>query len=232
MPVIQFRELCYRISNVVMEADYILQQKRLSADSLGSLLSLIQTGISLNEKIQAWDHQTHGVYAYKKIDVAQLWPANSPFASAGPTVAHVYNTISIGALWNGYRTTRIYLLRCLIRSAWRLAREAGDSSEEAMVHRESITRMRRQIQSLADDLCACVPYMLGEIDQEGVVAQNLPNYSSKAVGGVFLLWPLGSLLPLDFLPREQVVWVQERLLYIHNALGIQQAMAIVRIVKP
>lgn len=232
MPVIQYRELCYRISNVVMEADSILRQKRFGADSIGSLMKAIQAGISLNEKMQAWDHQAYGVYAYKKIDVAQVWPASSPFASTGPIVAHIYNTISIGSLWNAYRTTRIYLLRCLIPSAWRLAKEAGLASEEAMVHCDSITRMKHQIQRLADDICASVPYILGEIDQEGNVARIFPNNNNKAIGGLFLLWPLGSLLPLDSLPREQIAWIRERLAYIYNALGIQQAMTIVRVVKP
>lgn len=67
--------------------------------------------------------------------------------------------------------------------------------------------------------------MLGEIDQEA----NLRNVGqSKAVGGLFLLWPLGTLLFLEYLPPEQIAWVKKRLIYIRNALGIQQAMSIVR----
>ena len=228
LPVIQMRELIYGISNIAMKADPIIHHERLRIKSLGSLLSLIQAGLSLNEKLQAWEDQAHGVYTYQTIEVAKLWPAGSPLVSKGPTIAHIYNSISVGSLWNSYRIIRIYLLRCLISGASRLAREACHAAEAA-AHRESTVPMRNQIQRLANGICASVPFMLGEVDQEGF-SRNARH--TKAVGGLFLLWPLGSLLPLKSLPHEQVAWVQECLAHIHATFGIRMATTIVRIVKP
>ena len=156
--------------------------------------------------------------------MAQVWPANTPLAMEGASVAHVYTSLSIGAMWNFYRTTRILLLRCLIRCS---VAEDG-CGLAATTKYELVKPIVAQIQGLADDVFASVPFMLGQIDQEA----NLRDVGqSKAIGGLFLLWPLGTLLFLEHIPPERIEWVKNRLIYIRNALGIQQGMSIVQLAE-
>lgn len=209
---------------IATETDKILQQDCLNVESIKSLSSLFQSGSLLNNGLQTWEDQTFELYGYQSFDVAQFLPTGTPLATEGATITHVYTSLSIGAMWNFYRTTRIFLLRCLIRCL-----AGGEEHDLATtMSRESITPIVAQIQVLADNVCASVSYMLGEIDQE---AKLRDIGQSKAVGGLFLLWPLGTLLFLEYLPPEQIAWVKKRLIYIRNVLGIQQAMSIVRFVE-
>ena len=134
---------------------------------------------------------------------------------------HTYDSLSIGSLWNAYRTDRIYLLQHLIQGASHLVKAetyATRTSIPQLVH-----RLTAQRKALADDICASVSYMLGEIDQQA----NLRDpRQSKAIGGLLLLWPLGSLLYLNFLPTEQNAWIKERLAFIRDVHGIQQVKVV------
>ena len=48
-----------------------------------------------------------------------------------------------------------------------------------------------KVQSLVADICASVPYLLGELDQEGKLQHP---QRIKAIGGFYLLFPLRAML--------------------------------------
>lgn len=73
---------------------------------------------------------------------------------------------------------------------------------------------------LYDGICASVPYLLGEIDQQGRLQQSRHG---KAVGGYFLLWPLRLLLFRGPTDEAQRAWIKKQLTYIRANMGIQQA---------
>lgn len=207
------RAVCYTIK----EIHDILEQTCFDLKSLEFLQSLISSTTVLHERLQTWEAQASRLHPYHHVDSARLWPPGSPSATGPPISFHVYSSVSVAHVWNIHRTSRIYLLRGLIRSLTRQALERGqilDSTGNAGIE----AQLKRETQRLANDVCSSVPYMLGEIDQEDHL---LHNQHSKAVGGLFLLWPLGSLLPLGFLPQERITWIRERLDYIRDGLGIQ-----------
>ena len=78
-----------------------------------------------------------------------------------------------------------------------------------------------KIQSLVSDICASVPYLLGELDQEGRLQH--PQHI-KAIGGFYLLFPLRAMLFIEKVDPDQKAWIRKRLAYIKNALGIQGAL--------
>ena len=215
--VIQMRSLIYAVCHATKEMHNIIQRVRLDDDSLHSLSRLIRSSTLLDENMKTWEEQTYKTHQYHHVNAAQLWPPESPLAVGAPTTIHVYSSVSVASMWNLYRTTRLYLLKSISRSSSRLAHEQGQDAYSPG-HKESEATLQSQMQRLSNDVCASIPYMLGEVDEEKHVQQNRHN---KAAGGMFLLWPLGSLLPLGVLPPEQVAWVGERLDYIRNGLGIQ-----------
>ena len=127
LSVIQLRDLVYGVCHVTKEMDSIIQHKRLDSDSLESLSSLAQSCMSLDERLQAWEDQAFRIYRYHSFDTAQLWPPGTSLAIGGPSSIHVYSSISIASMWNTYRTTRIYLIRRLIRSLSRRSHDQGQT---------------------------------------------------------------------------------------------------------
>ena len=201
------------------KTDELLRQQSLGSDSVERLLGLVQDGTLLNERLQAWEDRASAKYTYQTIDASQCWPNDSYMAITGANIIHIYDSVSVGNLWNCYRTTRLYLIRLVLRAVFRLATDEVHAPEITTDHGITV-QLVSQRRVLADDICASVPYMLGEVDQQAHL-QNARQ--SKAVGGLFLLWPLGTLLFMDFLPSERSAWIKERLTYIRDGLGIQQA---------
>lgn len=220
LAVIHMRTLVYGTCHATKEMHTLTERERLGDDDLTSLADLIQSSTQLDKSLVAWEHQTSVTHPYHNVDSARLWPSQKQVPAGAPKTIHVYSSISIAAMWNLYRTTRLYLLKSLRRAGLRLMLEQGQTSiPEA--HAKLEAELTGNLQRLSNDVCGSIPYMLGEVDQEDHLKHNQHN---RAVGGMFLLWPLGSLLPLGVLPPEQIAWIQERLVYIRNGLGIQHGV--------
>ena len=84
----------------------------------------------------------------------------------------------------------------------------------------------QDIPDLINGIFASVPYMLGDVDQNGNLCYP---HQRKAAGALMLLWPLRLLLHLDVVDSKQRDWIKERLEYIRNALGIHDTQE--RVVK-
>ena len=220
LAVIHMRTLVYAVCHATKEMHTLTERKRFTDDDVTSLADQTQSGMQLDESLVAWENQTSMTHPYHNVDSARLWPSRNQLAAGAPAAIHVYSSISIAAMWNLYRTTRLYLLKSLNRSSARLALEQGQTSDSAS-HAKVEAELTSNMQRLSNDVCGSIPYMLGEVDQEEHLKHNQHN---RAVGGMFLLWPLGSLLPLGVLPPQQVAWIQERLVYIRHGLGIQHGV--------
>ena len=223
--VIRLRLLNYRICQMSTKANKTLALPSLDPESAELLSGLIQSGGTMNDEFQTWEAEAYKLYQYHTFNMTEFWQNDIPRGTQGAAKLYTYNALSVACLWNNYRTSRNYLLRLLIRISARLSSEES-SFPMSKPTEDSTIELRNQSLALADDVCASVPYVLGEVDEDA----NLQDpRRSKAVGGLFLLWPLGSLLHLDYLPPEQITWIKERVAYIRDALGIHQARAILNL---
>jgi len=224
-PIIQMRELRYATCQMAISVKQVFERKDLDTDSINTLSSLSVSGDLLNDRWKTWEHETFKLYKYQTLDTTQCWPPGTFLAPKEASTIHIYGSLTIGSVWNGYRTTRLYLLQHLIHIASYL-NDVNSAATEPSTNRASIARFVSESQVLADDMCASVPYMLGEVDQQAMLRSAR---QAKAVGGLFMLWPLGSLLHLHFLPPDKVDWIKSRVAYIRDALGIQQAGNVIKL---
>ena len=94
--------------------------------------------------------------------------------------------------------------------------------------------MKKLSETIANQICACVPFHLYENAEEhfqaGVVSFITSlTPSSQSVNGYFLMWPLFVVSIHSLLPQTQRRWAQERLKWINTYMGIGQARALAQV---
>lgn len=114
---------------------------------------------------------------------------------------------------------RILLLQSILSC---LSREEGNQPWDPPLLEVSGTSVPipEELQKLVNNIFASVPYLLDEFDQDGSLKSP---QQKKAVGALFLLWPLRLLLFCGPIDSAQRAWITERLMFIRNVFGIHKA---------
>ena len=210
--------ICCDTCNFLVDVEILIQQVSLSAQTEAEFSNTILSGLRLEQRLETWSDQATGNFRYRS---TILHGSLSP-KSAGAQVAHpiyLYSSFTMAQLWMVYRVARIILLHCLMRYVAKRA-ECGTHGPSCEETNRLEQRATATIRDLVDDICASVPYMLGDVDQDGTLQHS---HQGKAIGGFFLLWPLRTALWVGIASPEQRTWIMRRLDYIKNVLGIQMA---------
>jgi len=135
-----------------------------------------------------------------------------------PQTVYTFNNIRAATGWNVVWCGRIYLLQSMLE--YRNGLTAQESQESALPSKSEISH---NLQDTVDNVCATVPFLLGEVDSHGALnTESRP----RALGGYYLVWPLhvaGSVRCLSF---AQEAWIANRLMHIGNVFGIKQAFVL------
>ena len=215
----QLGALVCETCHLLARADNIPSKSMTTSEVPDSLLATISKGAVLDQKLEAWADDLPGPYRYKSFHTPDYSLENTlglhPMSSF-----HLYSNIFIASSWNLNRITRMILLTNVGR--W-ISALAKDSARETTSTEDNDCNLqtRDKIQSLVGDICASVPYLLGELDHEGKLQH--PQHT-KAIGGLYLLFPLRAMLFIESIDPVQKAWIRKRLAYIKNALGIQGAL--------
>ena len=137
------------------------------------------------------------------------------------TPIHLYSSPSMAYLWNQYRCIRIMLFKCVRRLLSRQSTSIPYDPQTTSSINKDIPAAR-ELPDLINGIIASVPYLLGEVDSDGSL--KMPQ-QRRAVGALFILWPLKLLLISNLANSMQRIWISERLAYIRNVFGIQAATA-------
>ena len=220
LPLRQHGDLVCELCRTLSRADQILGKTTLDANSLSILSEVIDSLCLIDGRLKAWCNQASGDYRYTSLELPTSSPGTKTFFESRLNVPiHVYSSSTMAAMWNLHRGARILLLHglknCLSRRK-QYGAAKPDSSELVDIDKKTIG----SIESLFNDICASVPYLLGEVDQKGNL--QMPR-QCKAVGGYYLLWPLCLALFLDSIDSVQREWVKRRLTYIYHVLGVREA---------
>lgn len=215
----QLGALVCETCHLLARADDILSKSMTTLEVPDSLLETISKGAALDQKLEAWADDLPGSYRYKSFHVLDCSLENTLRLHPMPSF-HLYSDISMAASWNLNRITRMILLTNVGRWISALAKDNAQelTSTEINDYRLQLTD---KIQSLVSEICASVPYLLGELDQEGKLQH--PQHT-KAIGGLYLLFPLRTMLFIGSIDPVQRAWIRKRLAYIKNTLGIQRAL--------
>ena len=135
-----------------------------------------------------------------------------------PKAIYACNGIEPVFGWHAMWCCRIHLLHAMLEYRSTLSEIDLVGSPLA-----SVTRINHELQTMVDNICNTVPFMLGEIDQTGALR---PPGKGQAIGAYFLLFSLDVASYVTILPRSQQKWIEDRLSHIGHVFGIQQAFAI------
>ncbi len=199
--------------DILATADEALYESNPDTGSASALPKIILRARSLGTRLKEWSSGVSGRYKYRKLEPLGSLVSNTPIYSQTKSATLLYSSPSMAVLWNIHRITRIYLLHYLVRCTSRKFDLGAPIPLSPQIIGPELSAAN-EISGLIDDTCASVPYLLGEISQEGNLQRSSPN---KAVGGFFLLWPLPDVLFLGRadqtkdMDRETIELHQKRL---------------------
>ncbi|KAI0448827.1 hypothetical protein F5B21DRAFT_518647 [Xylaria acuta] len=133
-----------------------------------------------------------------------------------PYKYHLFKHVSHGAMWIGFWCTLIYALQTLIH-AFSLPDVQQPFSQECHQSWDLSKRLRDAI----NEICACVPYMMAEVDQLGL---PMVGKEGKALGSFFLLRGLYVAICVEELTTLQSHYILKALLRIAHVRGIKLAL--------
>lgn len=193
-----------------------------------ALISTTTRGIFLSEIIQSTDH-VFSTYVRLLNWRAALRPGSLYQSCQIPAQIdrgrsqgvfsekyHTFKNITHGALWVGFWCTLIHALQTLVQV----------SSHPMMQHIFSqdwhhIWDFGKQLRDAIDEMCACVPYMMADVDQLG-----LPTIGKdgKALGAFFLARGLYVASCVKEVTSAQRGYIMGALLRIAHVKGIKLAL--------
>ena len=215
----QLGTLVCETCHLLARADNILSKSMTASEVPESLLETISKGAVLDDKLEAWAEDIPGSYRYDSFHIPDYSLENTLGLYPMPSF-HLYTNIFIASSWNLNRITRIILLTNVGRWMSALAKDSAQDRTSSG-NTDCNLQVTNKIQSLVRDICASVPYLLGELDQEGSLQHP---QQTKAIGGLCLLFPLRAMLFTESIDPVQKAWIRKRLAFIKNALGIQKAL--------
>ncbi|KAL8790282.1 MAG: hypothetical protein Q9195_006440 [Heterodermia aff. obscurata] len=179
---------------------------------------LVSEGFEIDRKLERWSEQVSGRYIYTAMEAPDCSLSEMQSPSQRRPSIHIYSSGAMAYLWNLHRCTRIFLLQC-IQDCVRRQKHISQLQQPLRIYADE-AELEDKLSVLYDGICASVPYLLGEIDQQGRLQ---PPRHGKAVGGFFLLWPLRLLLFRGPSDEAQRAWIKKQLAYIRTNMGIHQA---------
>lgn len=200
-------ELLPRLSNVSIANDKLLQRMPPNQVEAAECVRRVQ---HLLEDLKTWETSLPKRWLYKTYPNPTA-TSTKPF----PATALAFPTLSVGGVWVAKWLTQLSVLRNLVLLA-------------PIAHKMGIqclppTEIRGQVRSIAVLLCSAVPYLLGNVadNGQGKAAEDTPD-----VGAFFAVRSLFVTAKLPGLSTEQVSWMLDRLEEIGRERGIHRALLI------
>jgi hypothetical protein len=137
---------------------------------------------------------------------------------------HIYTSIWIARVWNGYRCVRILVNELVVDQLNHLLQRPAMSlpvrNSSSNAYENQILASNSMLLQLAHDICASVPYCLGYDNALDPALREPP----RAASGNLLLWPLYSAAVTGMVSPMMRDWVAGRLMLIGEVIGIKQAI--------
>jgi len=130
--------------------------------------------------------------------------------------------VYIAAVWNTYRTTLLRLYDLIAQCLQYL-----HTGTKPVLETEEHTALQAHARETSEDICSSVAYLLNTdwVSRIATIA-GLPAIESqlpKALGGLFLIWPLYGGSILSIVPKTNRAWMRRKLRTIGTSLGLAQA---------
>ncbi|KAJ8128076.1 hypothetical protein O1611_g5560 [Lasiodiplodia mahajangana] len=192
-------------------------------DAQGAI-SIAGQSVFKSEVIKSLDHV---LLAYLSLlnwqmDLPSTWSYQSYKTSAQddhdtqqgdfPGKYHVFKNIHYGAMWISFWCTLIYALQTLVHvSSLSVVQHVFNPGWD----------LRKRLRDAVDEICACVPYMMADVDQSGL---PIIGKDGKALGAFLLLRGLYVAICVEEISSAQREYILRTLLRIAHAKGIKLAL--------
>lgn len=198
------------------------------------ILHLMSQAQELDVKLVGWVHTVPPNWLPSP---ATMIPQSVRAAGVFNDRCDCYSDIWVAATWNSYRDSRIVVQK-IILSCLRMLTDNDTNIHISLPSNQTIltlkTTAEATIQSLAMDICACVPFFLGSQmesvqlnpykveypEAERRIVTHGHQQTAPLLGGWFLITFLGNLCTSGLcLSEEHLVWIRgqmQRILQIYN----------------
>lgn len=190
--------------------------------------SLIKRAQVMEQEYQAWEDSLPENWRIRTV----AWVDNVPGgditrADVCPGKVDMYDDIWIANVYNHARVSRLFMAGVIVRCAAWLCYPVDyrTTPEYAMSAKLCV--------DIISDVIGSTPYHLGwRLSQQGDLTPgdfsgfatgNDDLTSAKALGGFFCIWPLFCVSCLDYTSDSQRQWIQGRLNWISETMGLNQA---------
>lgn len=197
----------------IHSAVFRISDKGLKDSRLDSL------ALDLYQRMAIWSESCPAFLRYWSVPPLDPISGHEPDAFAPyPKGMYVFKNVQLATGWNVFWCGKTYLLQSMLELRRRLALQDYDQSPLPSEH-EILEGLRATV----DDICATVPFMLEEIDEQGTLNAHS---RTRAIGGYFLVRTLHVAGSVTYLSSAREAWILDRLTQIGYVFGIKQALAL------
>jgi len=221
-----------RTSELRAEVTRLMASLARTPENVELMLDVIRRVQAVDQELVTWIRNLPDLYQFKTV----AWIDNVPNgdyanAEAFPGRVDLYRDFWTASVYNMARVCRLVLASITVRcAAWVCSpvdyRTTPEYATAARICVDTIT-----------DIVASVPYHLGwHLKQPDVLRKaNLSSFacgdetSQKGLAGYFLTWPLTCIKGQDYTTDSQRTWINGRLKYIGDELGIKYAYLLAQV---
>jgi hypothetical protein len=206
------------VGNIVKFSSKLMRQVRSDTPDHEAICSLLAQIPELDAGLKQWLEVIPSTWTYSSFGASPTFIARR-LSIAFPdwlSTYHSYPDPRIAAIWNHYRSARIFLHHISVIAFGRLIDVQHPDSEVFEGRRANSLAV---LTSMVDEICASVPSALNQC--VSITETTSPN--PTPVGGYLLLWPIHVMKTRGFLDDRTRMFIDGVLNYIHHVLGINQA---------
>ena len=141
-----------------------------------------------------------------------------------PSHIDVYPSHSVATLWNSVRVLRLYVLRAMV-DLWILDYQRNIGLREDLPAPETLYT---QMSSTVEEICASVPFLMGDVDDSGNLRAFQGRKSMKPTATIGLIWTLHRLCRIPALQPSVKSWLFDNFTRIGGTGGLKVALAMRR----
>lgn len=220
-------ELILRVTELRADVNRAMMLMPRTPENATKIQDLMNRAEVIEAGFQEWLANIPEDMAYKTVAWMDAVPGQDPSQSEiFPGKVDMYTDLTMGAQWNMYRVSRLFLSGIVIRcAAWQCAPvDYRTTPEYASASRLGV--------DMINDMVASIPFHLGWIGESGQFRTDAHtgfacgedgNGTAKVLGAYLMVWPLFTALCSDFTTDAQRKYITGRLNFMADSLGLSQA---------
>ena len=191
------------------------------------ICKLLYEASEIEKRLSDWHANLPASWGPVKVSGGSCISASIQQAGLYQHYCHIYPSLPVSKTWNKYRLAQIRIHLGMLNLLCQFPSLSTTANE--------ISAHRNQIQQEADDICACVPYHIGDRNSPSFIGDRRASYPylagvptpsehylhASAIGGYQLFNPLTALVSMALPLREgQREWISGQIIRVFRIYNI------------